>query len=354
MGRIRALAAKAHPETEVVQVVDLAAERAGALATEIGCAADTDWEKLVARDDVDAIVVSTVHSSLASIALAALGAGKHVFCEKPMARNAGEAGALAEAAVGAEKTGRAVVVGFTLRHHPAIARLHELVEDGAIGQLFYIRASYGHGGRPGYDREWRVDPAVSGGGELLDQGVHLIDLSRWLLGDFVSAYGRIGTYYWTGNSSRDVPINRDFATSEKSVEDNGFMLLSTSIGQTAMLHASWTQWKNKFEFEVYGRDGSLSVTGLGGSYGPEKLIHARRRPEGGAPELIEESFDDTSDVWQREWNAFVASATGTGGAGLSTPATAADAFEVLRILEKVYESARGDSPVRGYAAARRP
>jgi len=341
MGRIRALSAKAHPDCAVVHVTDTDEARARALAAELGCDSSVDWQKALQRNDVDAVVVSTIHSCLAPVSLAALEAGKRVFCEKPMARNAAEARAFVEKAASVEKSGRMVVVGFTLRHHPAIARARQLVAGGAIGQPFYIRAVYGHGGRPGYDQEWRIAPSLSGGGELLDQGVHLIDLSRWFLGDFVDVSGRIGTYYWTGNAANDAPV-RDFADHpQNTVEDNAFALLRTSIGQTASLHATWTQWKNRFEFEIYGRAGSVGITGLGGSYGPEKLVHARRKPEGGAPDVVEESFD-TGDVWDREWSAFVAAIAGKGAGSPdgSESAGVNDAFEVLRIVGQIYESAR--------------
>ena len=77
-----------------------------------------------------------------------------------------------------------VRVGYNHRFHPALQKARELVDAGALGPLMFIRARYGHGGRVGYDREWRADPNLSGGGELIDQGVHLIDLAGWFLGDF--------------------------------------------------------------------------------------------------------------------------------------------------------------------------
>src|ERR1051326_2797994 len=120
MGRIRALSAKAHPDSAVVQVADTDEARARALAADLGCEWSADWRKLLQRDDVDAVVVSTIHSCLAPVSLAALETGKRVFCEKPMARNAAEARAFVEKAVAVETPGmgpRMVVVGFTLRHH---------------------------------------------------------------------------------------------------------------------------------------------------------------------------------------------------------------------------------------------
>ena len=99
-------------------------------------------------------------------------------------------------------------VGFNHRFHPALSKAHDLANQGAIGPISHVRGRYGHGGRPGYDREWRADPEIAGGGEMLDQGVHLIDLSRWFCGDFAEVAGHVGTYFW-----------------QMPVEDNGFALL---------------------------------------------------------------------------------------------------------------------------------
>ena len=113
----------------------------------------------------------------------AAAAGKHVLIEKPGARRAGELDAVADAA---RRTGALVRIGFNHRYHRAFRKAREIFESGALGEMMFIRGRYGHGGRPGYDREWRADPELSGGGELIDQGAHLIDLSRWFLGDFTS------------------------------------------------------------------------------------------------------------------------------------------------------------------------
>ena len=131
----------------------------------------------------------------------------------------------------------------------------------------FIRGRYGHGGRIGYDREWRADPTLSGGGELIDQGVHLIDLSRWFLGDFAHVDGAAHTYFW------DMPV-----------DDNAFLRLTTAAGQVALLHVSCTEWKNLFSLRDLRPHGKLQIDGLGGSYGIERLTHYRMLPEMGPPE----------------------------------------------------------------------
>ena len=175
----------------------------------------------------------------------------------------------------ARRTGALVRIGFNHRYHRALRKAREIFESGALGEMMFIRGRYGHGGRPGYDREWRADPARSGGGELIDQGAHLIDLSRWFLGEFPSVRGRARTYFW------DMPV-----------EDNGFLLLETARGQVAFLHASWTEWKNLFSFEIAGRVGKLEINGLGGSYGTERLTWYQMSPEMGPPETLAWEYPD--------------------------------------------------------------
>jgi predicted dehydrogenase len=270
---------------KVVAVADVNPQRAAALAAaHPDCAAAADWQALVARADVDAVVVSTVNDGLAPITLGAVRQGKHVLVEKPAARNAEELGPVVDAARAA---GVVVKVGFNHRFHPAFVKARELCDAGELGPLLYVRARYGHGGRRGYDREWRADPAVAGGGELLDQGVHLIDLSRWFLGDFVEVQGHVATYFW------DMPV-----------EDNGFLSLRTAKGQLAWLHASCTEWKNLFCFELFGRDGKLQIDGLGGSYGVERLAFYRMLPQMGPPETTIWEYPGEDRSWHDEFTHF--------------------------------------------------
>jgi predicted dehydrogenase len=180
----------------------------------------------------------------------------------------------------------------------------------------FVRGRYGHGGRLGYEREWRADPNLSGGGELLDQGVHLIDLARCVLGDFTEVSGSAHTYYW------DMPV-----------EDNGFMLLKTATRQTAFLHVSCTEWKNMFSLEIYGRDAKISVDGLGGSYGPERLAFYKMLPQMGPPETTIWEYPQGDDSWHVEFLEFLEDIRGNTApaAGLK------DARAALAIVERIYE-----------------
>lgn len=284
---------------------ELAAEAAGAVST-------MNWREAVERGDVDAIVVATTNQWLAPVSLAAIKAGKHVLVEKPAARNTVE---LMPVIAAAENSRVCVQVGFNHRYHPAFRKAREIVDSGALGPLYFIRGRYGHGGRLGYEREWRADPDISGGGELLDQGVHLIDLARWFLGPFSQIDGFAHTYFW------NMPV-----------EDNGFLLLRTRENQVAQLHASCTEWKNLFSFEIYGRDGKLHVDGLGGSYGVERLSYYKMLPQMGPPETTIWEFPGEDLSWAREFAAFAEFIEHgqTPNPGLS------EAEAALQIVEQVY------------------
>lgn len=160
---------------ELVACADIEVDRARALGAPV-CTAD--WREVIKRDDVDLVIVATINSLLAEISAAALDAGKHVLVEKPAARNVAELDAIIAAQ---KRSGKLVHVGFNHRYHPAIAKARQLQSEGALGEMMFVRGRYGHGGRVGYDREWRADPKQAGGGELIDQGVHIIDLALSLI-----------------------------------------------------------------------------------------------------------------------------------------------------------------------------
>lgn len=279
----------------------------------------SDWRALLNLPDVEAVVIATLHDSLAEITLAAIEAGKHVFVEKPAARNPQELEPVISAA---ERRGVKVHAGFNHRYHRAMRKAKEIVDSQALGELMFLRARYGHGGRPGYDREWRAKPELSGGGELIDQGPHLIDLSRWFFGqEFSDIQGFAHTYYW------DMPV-----------DDNGFMLLRTAKNQTAFLHASCTEWKNLFSLEIYGREGKLEISGLGGSYGVERMTWYKMLPEMGPPETMAWEYPMGDDSWAVELAEFYDDIrlNRAPAAGLK------DAYESLKIIQRIYKESGYD------------
>jgi predicted dehydrogenase len=312
IGGKRAAAAAGH---EIVAVCDPAPERREKLARQVSARAFADWREALAVAS-DAVVVATPHDRLAAIALAAVQAGRHVLIEKPAGRRPDEVRPIAEAA---RAKGLVAKVGFNHRFHPAIARAKALSDEGAIGPPLFVRGRYGHGGRPGYEKEWRFDRAVSGGGELIDQGSHLIDLSRFFLGDLKLGYGAAPNYFWGGD-----------------VDDNCFLALTGSDGRMAWLHASWTEWKNLFSLEIMGRCGKLTVDGLGGSYGVERLTCHRMLPEMGPPETTSWEYPFPDRSFAHEFDNFVAAIEGRARPNGDID----DALANLAIIESVYDGAK--------------
>ena len=293
---------------------DLDRSLAAALATSVSdCLATDDWREVVNHDDVAAVIIATPHHMLAEICAGAIDAGCHVLVEKPAARNADELRPLLRLV---EEKKVLVRVGFNHRYHRAVQKMREIIDSGALGSLMFLRARYGHGGRVGYDREWRAQPLLSGGGELIDQGVHLIDLARWCLGDFVSIEGIAQTCYW------DMPV-----------DDNAFLMLRTAKEQTAFLHASCTEWKNTFSWELSGKNGKVQIDGLGGSYGVERLTWYRMLPQMGPPETTAWEFPMADNSWEVEMNEFFRDIENSRQ---PVPGLA-DALAVLDIVDKIYE-----------------
>ncbi len=317
IGHKRADSIRKLGKDKIVGFCDVDKERAQSLADEFGGGVYTDWKAAIIDSGADIAVIATNHKLLPIMSLFALENDLHVLCEKPLGRNAKEV----KPAVKLARSKKLIFkCGFNHRYHPAIMKAKEMADGGKIGPLIFIRARYGHGGRPGYDKEWRADKEIAGGGELLDQGIHAIDLARWFLGDFTKVTGMIQTAYWN----------------MKPLEDNGFALLQTKKGQTFFLHASWTQWKNLFSFEIFGKDGFLTIEGLGKSYGTEKLIWGQRRPESGPPIMEEFLFEGDDVSWEKEWLDF-AKAIKNHSQPLGT---GEDGLEALKIIDKIYSYAK--------------
>ena len=294
-------------------VCDANRQRAETLARlSNGCESTDSVERAVSSPHVDVVFIATVNSSLAPIAYQAVEAGKHVLVEKPAAISVQELNCLEGLA---QRKGVAIRVGYNHRYHPASLKAREIVDSGALGPMMFLRGRYGQGGRVGYDREWRADPKLSGGGELIDQGVHLIDLAGIFLGEFTQVEGHTGTYFW------NMPV-----------EDNAFMSLRNAEGKTAWLHASCTEWKNTFSFEIYGRFGKLHVEGLGGSYGVERLYHYRMLPVMGPPETVIYEYPRADESWKLEMAEFFEDIRlrRTPIPGLK------EAKAVLNVVEKLY------------------
>lgn len=327
--RAAALSASSTPlnaRARLVVCADAVPDRAHQLARTVsGATAVDDWHAAVEHPAVDIVIVATTNDALTPISVAAVEAGKHVLVEKPGARSVQELDRLIAAATAHQ---RLVRVGFNHRYHPALLEARAIIDSGVLGPLMFLRGRYGHGGRVGYEREWRADPTVSGGGELIDQGVHVIDLAGWFLGAFTHVEGFAATYFW-----------------RMPVDDNAFMTLRTASGQAAFLHVSCTEWKNLFSLEIYGRDGKLAIDGLGGSYGVERIAHYQMLPAMGPPDTTIREYPGGDRSWTLEFAEFLDDVRLDRPPSAGLPAARAALEVVERIYARSADSAAGSSPV---------
>jgi predicted dehydrogenase len=317
VGGIRARVIQGSPEARVTVVADVDPAPAKRLADSLGCDATVDWRRAAESREVDLVVVCTPTKFHAEAALAALRAGKHVLCEKPLARSPAEAEAVVEAA---ETRRLTLKTGFNYRHMGHVRKAKELIDQDALGPLYCLRCRYGHGGRPGYEKHWCTDQDLSGGGVLLEQGIHVIDLVRYLLDEPTQVLAETSRFFW------NFP----------AVEDNCFVLLKTRHACTAQIHLSWTQWVNIFSIEILGRDGYVHLTGRDGHYGPQRLVWGKRQANHSRPDEEVFEFPLPDDSWTREWHEFIAAVqTGREPMGGSS-----DSMQALRLIDAAYESSR--------------
>jgi predicted dehydrogenase len=300
-------------DDDVVIVADKNPEAAESMARQANCPWSTDW-RLAFDTSADAVLICTPPHAHDEIARHALRAGRHVLCEKPLATTLDAAW---DMVAEAQRAGRVLKCGFNYRFHPAIQRARTLLQDGQLGRLIELHSRHGTGGRPRFEREWRTRAGESGGGILMDQGVHVLDLFHWLAGPFHRVIARTATAYW--------PIS--------PVEDN---VVAVLVGENVLagLHVSWTQWKNLFTFDLFLSEGAIRIEGLGGSYGDERLIVRRGAGGDRVMEVVEFRGPDLS--WQEEWREFTAAAVESrqpSGSGR-------DGAEVLTLVKAIYDSAR--------------
>lgn len=260
IGSLRAAAIGRLPECRLVTVADVDAGRARALSDRHGAVSSPDWLSLARRDDVDAVVVSTPPPLHEEMVVGALRAGKHVLCEKPLGRTTDECRRMLDAA---EQSGRLLATGFNYRFYPAVVKAREILDSGVIGDLDHIRSYAGHPGGKEFTHPWVHDVEVMGGGTLLDNGIHIVDLTRYFLGEVAEVKGYATGHVW----------------SFPGCEDNGFALLRSPAGKVASLHTSWSEWRGyRFWIEIYGTRGCVRA-----SYPPMLTQVVRLDRSGGRP-----------------------------------------------------------------------
>jgi predicted dehydrogenase len=241
IGQLRAQALAKVPGAKLVAVAEIDQQRAARVAAPSRARVCNDVTEMLDLAHVEAIIVSTPPQFHEEATVAALAAGKHVLCEKPLSNSLDGCHRMVEAA---QKSGKTLATGFNHRYFPAIRFLKRTLADGVIGKLDHVRAFAGHEGLSQFRAPWEYDKEVIGGGALMDVGIHLIDLTAYILGDVREVFGITTNQVW------QLP----------GTEDNGFALLRNATGTVATLHATWTEWKGyRFYLEAYGDRGMVKA-----------------------------------------------------------------------------------------------
>jgi len=319
MGHIRADAVNRQPGLSLLAVCDVIEEKGRDFQA---CDFSRDYRDLMKRD-LDAVFVCTPNRYAPEITVSALKRGFHVFCEKPPGRDLEDVKVMRAAEEASP--GTKLKFGFNHRYHESIREVKSIIDAGHLGRLLWIRGTYGKAGGPLYDQDWRNDPEISGGGILIDQGIHLLDLVLMFSGDFNDIHSFVTRHYW-----------------QAEVEDNAFIIMKNATGQVAMVHSSATQWKHQFLMDIYLEKGYLSVDGIlssSGTYEPETLKVARciydsnGYPLPNPQETLTIYEEDNS--WYLEVDDFVGCVLEDKPVGLGS---SEDAYKVMELIQRIYRA----------------
>ncbi len=322
IGSMRAAAVTRCPGLRLRAVCDINRSRAEALAGRFGAVAMQDAQAAVSAPEVDLVVVSTSNDLHAPVAIAAMNAGKHVLCEKPLARTLEEARAMVHAAI---RNGVQLKAGFNHRYYPCVLKTAQLVRSGAVGEPISLRASIGHPGGAEFFSRWFGNPSIAGGGTLVDNGVHMLDVARWLLGEV-----------------KDVFAMKTAARVTSGSEDNCVVLLRCGSAM-ASIASSWNKWRGYFEIELLGTQGYIHC-----SYPPMKARFGRVAASNGR--VKQERFFFLRDVVSEKLFSYRWTTIGTFVGDLSewleairgkrSPADSAqDGYRAVELVQAVYRSA---------------
>lgn len=286
-------------------------------------------EAMLADPRIDAVFICTINALNQPLAIAALRAGKHVFCEKPPAF---DAAGVHEVRAAEAASGCVLMYGFNHRHHGAAVRMKQIVDDGEFGRVLWMRGRYGKSVDENYMSTWRAKPELAGGGILLDQGIHMLDLFLHLAGDFDEVQAMVSHLYW------NIP----------GIEDNVFANLRNSrSGCCASLHSTMIQWRHLFALEVFMERGYMVLNGLktgSNSYGAEQLVVARNRATAPAASWEEEASQiwEADESWDREARGF-AQWISSGQAG-ENAGDSLSALRVMELVDRIYSTERHVAP----------
>lgn len=314
MGQIRHEAISASGLASVVGIVDPQTK-----IKKSGIHVFESPEELIKTNSIDAVFICTPNHLNKLLTVQALQAGKHVFCEKPPAFTAAEIEEVREVEKTSEKK---LMYGFNHRHHDSVIKLNEMIGSGMYGNLLWMRGRYGKSVDQSFYSNWRAKKELAGGGILIDQGIHMLDLMLMLAGDFEDVHAFVSNLYW-----------------KLEVEDNVFAILKNKRGVVASLHSTMTQWRHLFSLEIFLEKGYIVINGLltsSGTYGRETMTIAKNRTAAPAATWSDEEhlYFDVNNSWKYEVQHFM-NAIQTGSD--IKIGNSSDALKLMRLIDKIYE-----------------
>ena len=318
IGKLRAQTVKNNQNTKLIAAFDIDNSQLNDHNDIIKCNSVDDIFKI---KELDAVIICTFNKYAPAYTIKALESGFHVFCEKPPARTSKEVKDVIEVE---NHKNLILKYGFNHRYHHSVIEAKKLIENEVFGKLLWMRGVYGKAGGNQYTQNWRNEKEESGGGILIDQGIHMLDLMRFFAGDFEEVKSMVKTNYW-----------------DVKVEDNAFAIMQTKNNILASIHSSATQWRHKFLLEMSFENGYINLEGiLSGtrSYGDETLSIAKRQFEDdtfamGKPRE-EKIFFDTDESWKLELDEFVECILNNKKA---YNGNSEDALKVMELVEAIYD-----------------
>ncbi|GHU63257.1 oxidoreductase [Bacteroidia bacterium] len=313
MGKIRHQAIDEVGDAEVIAISE------PSIGSEFKTIPNLTQEEIIHHPEIDVIIVATPNFLNKELTIRSLNAGKHVFCEKPPCFTGPD---MEEIILAEKNSGKKLMYGFNHRHHDSIIRMKEIVDNGEYGRILWMRGRYGKSVTSDYFNEWRAKKELAGGGILLDQGIHMLDLFLYLGGDFDKVKAEVSNLYWN-----------------LEVEDNAFVILKNSQnGMVANLHSTMSQWRHLFSLEIFLEKGYMVLNGLitsSMSYGEEVLTIAKNRTTAPAATWKDEVKAQylTNNSWRYEMEHFINAVKN------DTPVTignSADALRLMTIIDKIY------------------
>lgn len=275
---------------------------------------------MLADPEIDAVFVCVPNYLNEPITVQALQTGKHVFCEKPPAFSARE---VEEIMREEEKSGKKLMYGFNHRHHESVRKAKELVDSKNYGKILWLRGRYGKSVDKNFYEDWRSKKELAGGGILMDQGIHMLDLFLMLAGDFEEVKATVSNLYW-----------------KLEVEDNVFAILRNRAGVVASLHSTMTQWRHLFSLEIFLEKGYIVINGLltpSGTYGEERMTVVQNRTT--APVATwddeEHTLFEIDHSWNREVEHFFDAIQNDKPI---TVGNSRDALDLMRLVDRIYQS----------------